>query len=146
MKIGITPRSAAIVDTHRFVDLDVAIQDFGGGESNFPEGDAEVFVQFTRDVNFFGIRQVVRPPSRRVGGTARAVAALAISATGLCRFLNFPSVGIIRIRFKGSPEALTRSGLSAMNRLPQVFGLSKRFPATASLFCIRVSNFKACAL
>src|SRR5437899_273723 len=57
VEIGIAPRTAGVVDANGLVDFDLAGDGFRGGERNFPERDAEVGMEFARDVDLAGVWQ-----------------------------------------------------------------------------------------
>src|SRR5438067_10830493 len=73
MKIGIAPRAARVVHAHWFVlenygrgpcaTLDLAADRFRRCERDFPERDANIRMQFARDVSLFGIETRSTPVS-----------------------------------------------------------------------------------
>src|SRR5256885_16113008 len=52
----ISPGTAGVVNPNRFVGFNLAGHGFGGRETYFAEGDANLRMNFPRDVNLFGIR------------------------------------------------------------------------------------------
>src|SRR6266404_5127969 len=53
----IAPRTAGVVNADRFVHFDLAVHRFGRRETDFPERDAEVGMQFSGDENLARIGQ-----------------------------------------------------------------------------------------
>src|SRR5438477_8934679 len=72
----IAPRTARVINPHRFVDLDLAGHRFGRRETDLAEWHAKIGMNFAGDVNLFRIRQ-------RIGGR-RAVGAIVLRHDGAC--------------------------------------------------------------
>ena len=60
--IGVAPGAAGVVNADGFVDFDLAGHGFGRRERDFAEGDADVGVELTGEVDLAGVGE------RRVGG------------------------------------------------------------------------------
>jgi hypothetical protein len=90
----IAPRAAGIVNAHRLVHFDLAIHRFRRRQRDFPERNANVYMQFPRNVNLFGIWKLVVPTCRDARGFCRSVSITGVNSARRTAISGYKFVSI----------------------------------------------------